>query len=452
MTPAPDTARPRHTDGLVAPHQADSAQREVSAAEIVRQVTTVFGDSIPAPMSDNGAAPGAPVWDIDVRSYETHARVEYFVNVFSGRAKEPFARSLQRQTHYGPLIRQKLREGGLPEDLTYLALIESWFDPHAYSKAAAVGMWQFMAGTARGMGLRVDWWVDERRDPVRSTEAAVRLLRGLRDQFGSLYLAAAAYNGGDGRVSRGLARYAGDLAGVEGEDRFFTLADTRYLRPETRDYVPKLIAAALVGKEPLRYGVTVDSQAPLAFEAVRVAGAVPLAAIAAAAGTDVATIKDLNSFVLRGITPPGDSFTVRVPPGASAGFADRFATLDSAVRTGVTRHAARKGETIAALARRAGVTAKQLLWYNPKPKRLKDGTLVAGQPILIPARATVQAALDVPDPSIERYPKRPRVTSTRKGKGTAKSSSKVASRPPSKASSKVASRPPAKASRKPAPR
>ncbi len=188
-----------------------------------------------------------PVWDIDVHSYETHERVQHFVGLFSGKVKEEFAKSLQRQTRFGALIREKLRNGGLPEDMTYLALVESWYDPNAFSKAAAVGIWQFMAGTGRGVGLRVDWWVDERRDPVRSTEGAVRLLSGLRSQFGSLYLAAAAYDGGDGRVSRGLVRNAGAMDGVEGEDRFFSLAATKFLRPETRDYVPKIIAAALVG-------------------------------------------------------------------------------------------------------------------------------------------------------------------------------------------------------------
>ena len=130
------------------------------------------------------------------------------MRIFSGRAKGVFAVALQRQTRYGPMIRQRLKARGLPENLTYLALVESWFNPHAYSRAAAVGIWQFMAGTGRGMGLRVDWWVDERRDPVRSTDAAARLLVGLRNRFGSLYLAAAAYNGGEGRVSRGLARSA----------------------------------------------------------------------------------------------------------------------------------------------------------------------------------------------------------------------------------------------------
>src|SRR5438046_4887045 len=148
-----------------------------------------------------------------------------------------------------------MREGGLPEDMYYLALIASGFDPNAYSRAAAVGMWQFMTSTARDMGMRVDWWVDERRDPIRSTGAAVRFIKGLKEQFGSLYLAAAAYNGGPGRVARGLTRYANDLEGTSGEDVFFALAEKNYLPLDTRNYVPQLIAAALVAKNPGRYGM-----------------------------------------------------------------------------------------------------------------------------------------------------------------------------------------------------
>ncbi|MFI5311584.1 MAG: transglycosylase SLT domain-containing protein [Gemmatimonadales bacterium] len=405
--PPPDTLRPAAEVRAPARQPAaDSAARDVTTAEIAGTVAKVFGDSAPPPMTDSAAAPGAPVWDIDVHSYETHARVEHFVDVFSGRAKPQMEESLRRQSRYGALIGQKLREGGLPEDVTYLALIESWYDPHAYSKAAAVGMWQFMTGTARGVGMRVDWWVDERRDPVRSTEGAVRLLKSLRDQFGSLYLAAAAYNGGDGRVSRGLVRYAGSLEGVEGEDRFFTLADTKYLRPETRDYVPKLIAAALVGKEPARYGINVESMPPFAFDSVRVSGATPLAAISKATGTDVAAIKDLNPHVLRGMTPPDDTFWVRVPAGAAAGYDERFSALEPGEREAFVRVKSKTGESMSSIAKKHGLSAKQLNWYNPKATRLKSGNLVAGQPILVPTRATVAAAMDVPNPSIERYPRR----------------------------------------------
>jgi membrane-bound lytic murein transglycosylase D len=363
-------------------------------------------DSVPIDTALVAVLAAAPVWDIDVHSYETHERVQHFVGLFSGKVRDEFEKSLQRQTRYGALIRQKLREGGLPEDMTYLALIESWYDPNAFSKAAAVGIWQFMAGTARGVGLRVDWWSDERRDPVRSTEGAVRLLSGLRAQFGSLYLAAAAYDGGDGRVSRGLVRYAGRLDGVEGEDRFFSLAETKFLRPETRDYVPKIIAAALVGKEPARYGVKVDSVPAFAFDTVRVPGATPLAAVANASGVPAESVHDLNLQLLRGMTPPDDSIWVRVPVGTADGFDERFAALEPEERAAGKYITTKKGESMASVAHAHGMSTKQLGWYNPKPQRLKSGNLVAGQRILVPARATLRLAVDVPNPSLERYPRK----------------------------------------------
>lgn len=391
---------------LIASAMPFAPVRAQGAADTTAQAAAkpaVTPDSAAIAVLDSG-----PVYDIDVHSYETHARVQHFVSLFSGKVRAEFAKSLERQTRYGALIREKLREGGLPEDMTYLALIESWYDPNAFSKAAAVGIWQFMAGTGRGVGLRVDWWMDERRDPVRSTEGAVKLLSDLRDEFGSLYLAAAAYDGGDGRISRGLVRYAGLMDGVEGEDRFFSLADTKALRQETRDYVPKIIAAALVGKEPARYGVTVDSLAPLEFDTVRVAGEVPLAAIASATDTTADGVHELNLQLLRGMTPPGDSIWVRVPAGSAASFDERLAALDSGARIAVTRVKSRRGESMASLARLHGLTAKQLAWYNPKVSRLNSGNLVAGQTILVPSRATVSAAADVPNPSLERYPPRRR--------------------------------------------
>ncbi|MHB8840038.1 MAG: lytic transglycosylase domain-containing protein, partial [Gemmatimonadaceae bacterium] len=378
----------------------------VSTLDVTRETARMFGAEAPPPATDTMAAPGAPLWDIDVRSYETRTRVEEYVRIFTGRAKGVFETALQRQTRYGPMMRERLRRTGLPEDLTYLALVESWFNPHAYSRAAAVGFWQFMAGTARGMGLRVDWWVDERRDPVRSTEAAARLLLGLRDQFGSLYLAAAAYNGGAGRVSRGLARYADALDGVEGEDRFFALAEKSYLRPETRDYVPKIIAAALVGEEPGRYGVRVESLPPFSYDSVRVPGGAPLAAVANALGIDGAAVSELNPHLLRGMTPPHDSLWVRVPSGSAEGFDERFSALDAEERIALQRVVSKKGQTMVSLAKARGITSRQLAWYNPKVAKLKSGALRAGQTILVPRRDVVALARDVPNPAIERYPSR----------------------------------------------
>jgi membrane-bound lytic murein transglycosylase D len=224
-------------------------------------VDVVEAASSPAPVT-------TPVWDIDVASYEGQDRVAYFVSRYTGPSRATFQRALTRQTRYAELITTKLRAGGLPEDMLYLALIESAYDVHAYSRAAAVGMWQFMTTTARGVGLRVDWWVDERRDPVRSTDGAIRFLNELTETFGSVYLAAAAYNGGPGRVSRGLTQHATALEGTAGDDLFFGLAERDALRQETKDYVPKLIAAALVGKDPARFGVRGDAMLPFRWDSV----------------------------------------------------------------------------------------------------------------------------------------------------------------------------------------
>ena len=316
------------------------------------------------------------------------------------------------------MIRAKMKAGGLPEDMYYLALVESGFDPHAYSRAAAVGMWQFMTSTARDMGLRVDRWVDERRDPVRSTWAAVRFIRGLREEFGSLYLAAAAYNGGPGRVSRGLARYADDLEGTAGDDAFFVLAEKDYLRNETREYVPQLIAAALIAKEPTRYGMTLHALPPFAYDSVSVRGGTPIAAIAKAAHASTRDLLDLNPQLLRGMTPPRETFQVRVPVGAAAGFDSAFATLSQAELKTTIALESKKGDTAARLAEAHDISVSALKAFNPNLERLKSGRLAPGQYLVLPTVAVASASLDIPDPSIEKFPHssgRVRVHTVRRG-------------------------------------
>lgn len=417
---APQAATPVVSDSPASQLVAQAGTTDADAgptltsADLDERAAELFGDALrldasirlPSDSTLIPTADNAPSWDIEVRSYETFDRVRHYVSAFSGPARDRFAERLSRGTRYEQMIRAKMRAGELPEDMYYLALVESGYNTHAYSRAAAVGMWQFMATTAKGMGLRVDWWIDERRDPVRATEAAVRFLRGLNEQFGSLYLAAAAYNGGPGRIARGLTRYEKDLEGTTGDDMFFALAEKKYLRNETREYVPQLIAAALVAKEPDRYGLQIESRDPFAYDSVIVGPRVPLAAIAEASGATVAIVQELNPHILRGMTPPAkrDSMQVRIPIGTKARFDSAFSVLPPESVLGARTVAAEKNATWASLAKKGGVSARAISLYNPKVKPARNsGRIAAGTSVLVPTAAVVAAALPVPDPLIEKY-------------------------------------------------
>ncbi len=369
----------------------------MSARDVAACASSVFGDSAVA------ADSASPSWDIDVRSYETRERVQRYLAVFTGPSKEHVTQQIERGTRYEGMIRAQFRAAGLPEDMYYLGLIESGYDPNAYSKAAAVGMWQFMTGTARGEGLRVDWWIDERRDPVRSTMAAAKFLKELRDQFGSLYLAAAAYDGGPGRIQRGLTRYADAFQDTQGDDLYFALSDKDYLRNETREYVPRLIAAALVAKDPKRYGLDIQPESSFVYDSVRVGPATPLAAIAAASRSTVAALQELNPQILRGMAPPGDSIDVRIPPGTAARFDSSLAALPDSERVGARTVHAKPGQYASTIARKYGITEHQLEEFNPRLRRYKSGRLAPDQSVLVPTRVVADAARDVPNPSIELY-------------------------------------------------
>jgi membrane-bound lytic murein transglycosylase D len=396
--------------------RTDSAA--VSPVDVTRRTVELFGDSLAAFPAAKADSIAEPTWDMDVRSYESQERVAHYVGLFTGRSKDRIRDRLERGTRYEPMIRAKMKAGGVPEDMYYLALVESGFDNNAYSRAAAVGMWQFMTSTAKGMGMRVDWWVDERRDPVKSTSAAVRFIKELKEQFGSLYLAAAAYNGGPGRIARGMTRFADDLDNTQGEDAFFVLAEKDYLKNETREYVPQLIAAALIAKEPTRYGMELHPREPYAYDSVQVPASTPLAAIAKAAGTSVATVAELNPHLLRGMTPPRDAYQVRIPTGTAAGFDSAFAELPKSDRVATHVVESKKGDTAARLASAHGISESAVENFNPKLRRLKSGRLAPGQAILIPTAAVASVALHVPDPSIEKYPsstKRMKVHAVKKG-------------------------------------
>ena len=326
----------------------------------------------------NAAEDAEVSYDIDVSTYGSHARVRYYLDFFQGPARERFTIWLQRMPRYEAMIRNKLRENGVPEDMVYLALIESGYSNSAVSRARATGMWQFMKGTAKLYGLRIDSWLDERRDPIRATDAAARHLADLRDRFGSMYLAAAAYNAGAGRVGRGLRRIGDDEEEEENPDAtFFRLYDTRFLRRETKDYVPKLIAAALIAKQPEKYGFERTTGVdPLRFDSVMVKDATGLDVLARLADTTVGALRDLNPHFVRLVTPPRKEVLVRVPAGTADLVTARYAALDPKDRVSFVEHTVSRGQTLGGIARTYRVSARLITDANPgtKARRLRPGT------------------------------------------------------------------------------
>lgn len=178
-------------------------------------------------------------------------RVSSWVRRFSTTLKGDFAAAIARGKTYTPMISRKLSARAMPQELVYLPLIESNYQPSARSRVSAVGLWQFMASTARRLGLSVGRRTDQRRDPTKETDAALTYLSQLHDRFSSWYLAAAAYNAGPGTVVRAMQRVLGRTTGSDAD--FYRISG--HLPAETRDYVPKLVAAARIGKDPARYGL-----------------------------------------------------------------------------------------------------------------------------------------------------------------------------------------------------
>jgi membrane-bound lytic murein transglycosylase D len=335
------------------------------------------------------ALANAVTWDIDVETFNSHARVQYYLDFFQGRGRERMGIWLTRMSRYEPMIRERLQRENLPGDLVYLALIESGFSNSATSRAKAVGMWQFMKATGKGYGLRIDSWVDERRDPMRSTDAAVKHLRDLNRRFNSLYLAAAAYNAGSGKVSRGLRRLPDeDGDAMVSDATFFRLYDTKLLRRETKDYVPKLIAAALIAKQPERYGFAVEKLDPLAYDSIIVPDMTGLDVLARLADTTVAAIREMNPQYLRLATPPGTRSVVRLPSGLGAMTQTAYAELPPRQRVTFVEHFVARGETLSGIALRYRVSQSLLMAANP---RVKSRRLQIGQRVVVPTGGTLSS-------------------------------------------------------------
>ncbi|MDQ7836895.1 MAG: LysM peptidoglycan-binding domain-containing protein [Thermodesulfobacteriota bacterium] len=286
-----------------------------------------------------------------------NGRVEYFLNYFQTEKRRVFRNWLARSTRYVPRMREILRENGLPEDLVYLAMIESGFNVSAYSPAQACGPWQFIEGTARRYGLEVNSWLDERRDPEKATRAAANYLRDLYQEFGCWYLAAAGYNAGENKVRRGISTY-------ETTD-FWEMCDYDLFARETKDYVPQMIAAAIMAKNPEKYGFTdVEYQQPVPCAKVTVPPQTDLRAAALASGVDYHILKEFNPALRRDCTPPGESYLLNIPKSAAQFFEDNFDRVKTIVKTCYHRYVVKKGDTLARIAQKFGTSKKTLASAN----------------------------------------------------------------------------------------
>jgi len=300
--------------------------------------------------------------------------VKRWMNYLLGPGRKYYAKWLSRSTKFTPMMQKKLRAAGLPEDLIYLSMIESGFSTSAYSSASAAGLWQFIPTTGREMGLRVDWWVDERRDPEKSTDAAIQFLSRLYKRFDHWYLVWAGYNGGPARVSRGITKH---------ETRDFWELEAKNAFPgETDNYVPKIIAAAIIGKYRERYGfTTIKYQEALQYDTVTIEGNVGIDVLAKCAGITVSEFKAYNPQLLQHALPSSPAKQeVHVP--TSKKFLEALAKVPKSERISYQRHVIKKGESLGRIAAKYGVSVQSIQTKN----NIRNANRIhVGQVLLIPS-------------------------------------------------------------------
>ena len=321
------------------------------------------------------------VHDIPIQQ---NARVLSYVELFQGRLRAFIADGLTRGTLYLPMIQRVFRAEGLPLDLAYIPIIESGFKPNALSKASAKGPWQFMKATARENGLHHDWYIDERSDPEKATIAAAKYLKTLHRMFGDWNLVLAAYNGGLGRVQRAVKK--------SGKEDFWELsASTKYLPRETREYVPLILAAIIVAKNPAQYGFDIVAHDPLSYDKVSVPRAIDLRRVAEWTGTSIDEIQALNPELRRWTTPVKyPTFELKVPTGTGDQFQARLADAGPGDMTALKWYTVRSGESLAGIARKLKVSRADLAEANSLPVKSR---VRSGQELIIPrAPATLLAS------------------------------------------------------------
>ena len=298
-------------------------------------------------------------------------KVENAIKYFTGKkGRRVYTRWLQRAGKYRPLITKILAEEGVPEELFYLAMIESGFNPVAHSYARAVGMWQFIYGTGKAYGLTRSWWYDDRMDPEKATRAAARHLRDLYERFDNWYLAIAGYNFNPAKIERRMRRYK--------VEEFW---DLPRLPSQTRNYVPTFIAAALIAKEPEKYGFYVEPHEPVTFDTVTVKEAVDLSVVANCVNSDFSTIKDLNPALIRFCTPPDvDNWVLNIPQGTRDQFISEYSKIPQEAKMTWMHHKIRSGETLSTIARHYGVSMYEIKKFN----HIRGSLIRAGKSLIIP--------------------------------------------------------------------
>jgi len=310
---------------------------------------------------------------------EMHPLVSHYVQFFQGAGRKWFVRWLGRSTRYVPIMRPILEKARLPRDTVYLAMIESGFSPYAYSWAHASGPWQFIPSTGAHYGLRQDFWVDERRDPIKSTEAAARYLTDLYRKKGDWFLAWASYNAGETRVRRVMARHQ--------STDFWELAQASNLAKETKHYVPKLIAAALMAKHPEAFGFSreeISYQPPFEFDEVLLDATTDLSLVAKLIDCPLELLQGFNPELLHGYTPPASPsqpYVLRLPRGFKAAFEGAYALLSAQEKSGARPYLIRQGDTLRKIAANAKLPPLALAEFN---QLHPNAPLRAGQNLLLP--------------------------------------------------------------------
>jgi membrane-bound lytic murein transglycosylase D len=354
---------------------------EPASIDALLAVST-FDDEAPAP----GLARAVEA-DLEATAHDipipSHDRVIRFVDLLQGRLREFLSDGLARGTLYLPMIQSVFRAEGLPLDLAFVPLIESGFKPSALSRASARGVWQFMRPTGVEMGLRHDWYVDERADPYKSTVAAAKYLKQLYRMFGDWHLALASYNGGPGRVQRAMR--------ASGRHDFWSLSqDQRFLPRETRDYVPMILAAIIIARNPAQYGFDVPPPPSTAHDVVVLPAPVDLRRVAEWTGVGVDEVRALNPELRRWTTPVRQTdYELKVPAGTAHLLFERYAAASPDETAALQWHTVRRGDTLAGIARALNVSRADLAEANYLGATAR---LNAGQQLVIP-RAPAAGAL-----------------------------------------------------------